>query len=59
MMRSRALQLAAAFLVVILFGNVVTFTTKSNRYSESYPAVVCPIWPKFGDISAISQDAGA
>ncbi len=42
MMRSRALQLAAAFLVVILFGNVVTFTTKSNRYSESYPAVVCP-----------------
>ncbi len=41
-MRSRALQLLAAFLAVILFSNVVSFTTKSNRYSESYPAVVCP-----------------
>jgi hypothetical protein len=41
-MRNRALQLIAAFAAVILFSNVVSFTTKSNRYSESYPAVVCP-----------------
>jgi len=41
-MRNRALQLTAAFVAVILFSNVVSFTTKSNRYSESYPAVVCP-----------------
>jgi hypothetical protein len=39
--KNRALQLFAAFLAVILFTNVVSFTTKSNRYSESYPAVVC------------------
>lgn len=41
-MRNRALQLAAAFAAVILFSNVLSFNTKSNRYSESYPAVVCP-----------------
>ncbi|MBP6147526.1 MAG: hypothetical protein KA423_00350 [Candidatus Planktophila sp.] len=41
-MRNRALQLAAAFTAVILFSNVLSFNTKSNRYSESYPAVVCP-----------------
>jgi hypothetical protein len=41
-MRIRALQLAAAFTAVILFSNVLTLNTKSNRYSESYPAVVCP-----------------
>lgn len=40
-MKNRALQLLVAFLAVILFTNVVSFTTKSNRYSESYPAVVC------------------
>jgi hypothetical protein len=41
-MKSRVLQLLAAFLAVALFINVISFTTKSNRYSESYPAVVCP-----------------
>lgn len=41
-MRIRSLQLAAAFTAVILFSNVLTLNTKSNRYSESYPAVVCP-----------------
>lgn len=41
-MRNRALQLAAAFTAVLLFSNVLSFNTKSNRYSESYPAVVCP-----------------
>jgi hypothetical protein len=41
-MKSRALQLLAAFIAVALFTNVISFTTKSNRYSESYPAVVCP-----------------
>lgn len=41
-MRNRALQLAAAFTAIILFSNVLSFNTKSNRYSESYPAVVCP-----------------
>ena len=42
MMKSRALQLFAAFIAVILFTNLISFTTKSSRYSESYPAVVCP-----------------
>jgi hypothetical protein len=41
-MKSRALQLLAAFVAVALFTNVISFTTKNNRYSESYPAVVCP-----------------
>jgi hypothetical protein len=41
-MRNRALPLAAAFTAVILFSNLLSFNTKSNRYSESYPAVVCP-----------------
>lgn len=41
-MKSRALQLLAAFVAVALFTNVIGITTKSNRYSESYPAVVCP-----------------
>jgi hypothetical protein len=40
-MRNRALQLIAALAVVILFSNVVSYTSKNNRYSESYPAVVC------------------
>ena len=41
-MRNRALQLLAAFAAVLLFTNVLSITTKSNKYSESYPAVVCP-----------------
>lgn len=41
-MKSRALQLLAAFVAVALFTNVISITTKSDRYSESYPAVVCP-----------------
>jgi len=41
-MKSRALQLLAAFVAVALFTNVISLTTKNNRYSESYPAVVCP-----------------
>ena len=41
-MKNRLIQLSAAFLAVILFSNVVSFTTKNNRFSESYPAVVCP-----------------
>ena len=40
-MKLRALRLIAAFTAVILFSNVVSFTSKNNRYSESYPAVVC------------------
>lgn len=52
-MKNRALQLAAAFLAVILFTNVVSFTTKGNRYSESYPAVVCAP-NKAGESSVIS-----
>jgi len=38
---SRALRLVIAVVTVLLLGNLLTFTTKSNRYSESYPAVVC------------------
>lgn len=41
-MRNRALQLAAAFTAVILLSNLLSFSSKSTRYSESYPAVVCP-----------------
>jgi len=52
-MKSRVLQLVAAFAAVILFTNVVSFTTKSNRYSESYPAVVCPP-NKSGESSVIA-----
>ena len=40
-MNNRALRLFAAITAVLLLGNLLTFTTKSNRYSESYPAVVC------------------
>ena len=41
-MKIRALRLLAAFVAVALFTNVIGITTKSNRFSESYPAVVCP-----------------
>ena len=41
-MKNRAIQLFAALFAVLLFTNVISITTKSNRYSESYPAVVCP-----------------
>lgn len=41
-MRNRTLRLIVAIVTVLLLGNLLTFTTKSNRYSESYPAVVCP-----------------
>lgn len=52
-MKSRALRLAAALAVVIIFTNALSFTTKSNRYAESYPAVVCA--PNLaGQTSAIS-----
>ena len=52
-MKRRALQLLAAFVAVLLFSNVIGFTTKSSRYSESYPAVVCPP-NQSGQSSAIS-----
>ncbi len=41
-MRNRALQLLAAIVAVAIFSNVVSYTSRANRYSESYPAVVCP-----------------
>lgn len=40
-MKNRTLRLLVAIVTVLLLGNLLTFTTKSNRYSESYPAVVC------------------
>ena len=40
-MNNRVLRLLVAIVSVLLLGNLVTFTTKSDRYSESYPAVVC------------------
>jgi hypothetical protein len=52
-MKSRVLQLLAAFIAVALFTNVITFTTKRNGYSESYPAVVCPP-NQVGESSVIS-----
>jgi hypothetical protein len=41
-MNNRAVRLFAAIVAVLVLGNLLTFTTKSNRYSESFPAVVCP-----------------
>ena len=52
-MRNRALQLLAAVVSILLFINIINFTTKSNQYSESYPAVVCPAVGS-GELSAIS-----
>jgi hypothetical protein len=52
-MKRRVLQLLAAFAAVALFTNVIGITTKSDRYSESYPAVVCPP-NQSGQSSAIS-----
>ena len=40
-MRIRGIRLASAFLAVLLFTNLLSFTTKNSRFSESYPAVVC------------------
>lgn len=37
----RVLRLVIAIVTVLLLGNLLSFTTKNNRYSESYPAVVC------------------
>lgn len=52
-MQKRALQLFAAIVAVALFTNLVTFTTKSSRFSENYPAIVCP--PNLsGQSSAVS-----
>lgn len=39
--RRRAFNLIVAIITVLLLGNLLTFTTKNSRYSESYPAVVC------------------
>jgi hypothetical protein len=52
-MKLRALRLLAAVTAVILFSNVVSFTSKNNRYSESYPAVVCAL-NQNGQTSTIS-----
>jgi hypothetical protein len=52
-MKLRALRLLAAITAVVLFSNVVSFTSKNNRYSESYPAVVCAP-NQSGQTSAIS-----
>ena len=52
-MKLRALHLLAAFTAVILFSNIVSFNTKNNKYSESYPAVVCAP-NQNGQTSAIS-----
>lgn len=52
-MKLRAVRLLAAISVVLLFSNIVTYTSKNNRYSESYPAVVCAPNPA-GLTSAIS-----
>lgn len=40
-MSKRILTLLATISAVVLFGNLLTFTTKGSTFSESYPAVVC------------------
>lgn len=42
MIRNRNIQFFAAIAAVILFVNVINFTTDKIAYTESYPAVVCP-----------------
>lgn len=42
MIKNRAIILGAAISFVLLFSNVIDFTAKNNRYSESIPAVICP-----------------
>ena len=41
-MKKRALILFAATISVVLVSNLLDFTAKNNRYSESFPTVVCP-----------------
>lgn len=42
-MRKRgALKLAFAIAIALFFSNVLTYTVKTDRIAESYPAVVCP-----------------
>lgn len=38
----RNVKLIAAFIAVALYANLASFTSKSESYTESYPAVVCP-----------------
>ncbi len=45
-MKKRLLILVSSILFVAIFGNLASFTSKNNRYSESYPAIVCPPNPK-------------
>jgi hypothetical protein len=41
-MRQRAFILLVSIAAVVIIANGLTFTTQESRYSESYPAVVCP-----------------
>jgi hypothetical protein len=42
MMKKRIAPLIAAVASVVLLSNILNFTVSTSRFSESYPAVVCP-----------------
>ena len=42
MRRKGAIELAFAVAIILFFSNVLTYTVKTDRVAESYPAVVCP-----------------
>lgn len=42
MRRRGALELAFAVAIVLFFSNILTYTVKTDRIAESFPAVVCP-----------------
>lgn len=42
MRRKGAVELFFAIAIILFFSNVLTYTVKTDRVAESYPAVVCP-----------------
>ena len=42
MRNQRALILIIAVTAVLFLSNILNFTVSTNRFNESYPAVVCP-----------------
>lgn len=42
MKNQRSLFLIGAITAVLFIGNILNFTVTTNRFNESYPAVVCP-----------------
>lgn len=43
MIINRNTKLIASFIALALYANLASFTGKSSSYTESYPAVICPV----------------